>query len=128
MSMDIVKNVLEKLRQDDTNADIIYYLYVIDNDGILVGVVSLRDLIIASPSEVIENIMSTRIVSVPEDMDQEDVGRLIKKYDFLAAPVVSNQNRLLGIVTVDDVMDILEDETTEDFRSEEHTSELQSRG
>jgi len=114
-SMDIVKNVLEKLRQDAPNAEIIYYLYVIDNDGILVGVVSLRDLIIASPSEVIENIMSTRIVSVPEDMDQEDVGRLIKKYDFLAAPVVSNQNRLLGIVTVDDVMDILEDETTEDF-------------
>src|SRR5690625_4307457 len=59
--------------------------------------------------------MSTRPVSVLEDMDQEDVGNLIKKYDFLAAPVVSKENRLLGIVTVDDVMDILEEETTEDF-------------
>lgn len=114
-SADIVANVLEQLREDAPNAEIIYYLYVVDNDGILVGVVSLRDLIVASPNETIEDIMSTRIVSVPENMDQEDVGNLIKKYDFLAAPVVSKQNRLLGIVTVDDVMDILEEEATEDF-------------
>jgi magnesium transporter len=114
-STDIVESVLEKLRKEAPNAEIIYYLYVVDNEGILVGVVSLRDLIIASPSETIQNIMSTRIVSIAEDMDQEDVGRLIKKYDFLAAPVVSKQNQLLGIVTVDDVMDILEEEVTEDF-------------
>src|SRR5690625_7744036 len=97
-SMDNVKNVLEKLRQDAPNAEIIYYLYVIDNDGILVGVVSLRDLIIASPGEVIENIMSTRIVSVPEDMDQEDVGRLIKKYDFLRSEErrVGKKSRVRG--------------------------------
>lgn len=112
---DIIADVLEKLRKDAPNAEIIYYLYVVDNDGILVGVVSLRDLIIASPNRIIKDIMSTRIVSVPEDMDQEDVGKLIKKYDFLAAPVVTKQNRLLGIVTFDDVMDILEEEATEDF-------------
>src|SRR5699024_5226492 len=81
-STDIVANVLEQLRKDAPNAEIIYYLYVIDNDGILVGVVSLRDLIIASPNKTIEDIMSTRIISVPEDMDQEDVGNLIQKYDF----------------------------------------------
>src|SRR5690625_4839565 len=114
-SNDNVGNVLETLRQDAPGAEIIYYLYVIDADEKLAGVVSLRDLIIASPDEKIENIMSTRAVSVPEDMDQEEVGQLIKKYDFLAVPVVSKQNRLLGIVTVDDIMDILEDETTEDF-------------
>lgn len=114
-STDIVADVLETLRKDAPDAEIIYYLYVIDQEHSLVGVVSLRDLIIASPNETIENIMSTRVVSVPEDMDQEEVGHLIKKYDFLAAPVVSRTNRLLGIVTVDDVMDILEDEATEDF-------------
>ena len=114
-STDIVSDVLEKLRKDAPNAEIIYYLYVVDNDGILVGVVSLRDLIIVSPNRIIKDIMSTRTISVIEDMDQEDVGKLIKKYDFLAAPVVSKQNRLLGIVTFDDVMDILEEEATEDF-------------
>src|SRR5699024_5652976 len=91
------------------------YLYVIDPDGILVGVVSLSDLIIASPQSIIAYIMSARPVLVLEDMEQEEVGNLIKKYDFLAAPVVSKDNHLLGIVTVDDVMDILEEETTEDF-------------
>lgn len=114
-STDVVTDVLDRLRKDAPDAEIIYYLYVIDQEHTLAGVVSLRDLIIASPNEIIENIMSTRVVSVPEDMDQEEVGHLIKKYDFLAAPVVSKKNRLLGIVTVDDVMDILEDETTEDF-------------
>ncbi|MEK4424924.1 magnesium transporter [Solibacillus sp. FSL K6-1523] len=111
----LVSDVLEQLRNEAPNAKIIYYLYVIDAVGTLIGVVSLRDLIIAQPDEVIENIMTTRIVSVPDDMDQEDVGKLIKKYDFLAAPVVSRQNRLLGIVTFDDVMDILEAEATKDF-------------
>ncbi len=114
-STDIVADVLEKLRTEAPNAEIIYYLYVVDPAGTLVGVVSLRDLIIASPSEVIENIMSTRVISIAENMDQEDVGKLIKKYDFLAAPVVSKQNHLLGIVTFDDIMDILEAEVTEDF-------------
>lgn len=112
---DIAENVLKRLRKDAPDAEIIYYLYVIDQDEKLVGVVSLRDLIIASPDDTVEQIMSTRAVSVPEDMDQEEVGHLIKKYDFLAVPVVSKQNRLLGIVTVDDVMDILEEEATEDF-------------
>lgn len=114
-STDIVEDVLARLRQDAPTAEIIYYLYVTDHDHSLVGVVSLRDLIIASPDETIESIMSARVVSVPDDMDQEEVGNLIQKYDFLAAPVVSSQNRLLGIITVDDVMDILEDEATEDF-------------
>lgn len=107
--------VIEQLRKKAPDAEIIYYNYVIDKSGKLVGVVSLRDLITAQPEEIIENIMSTRVVSVDEDMDQEDVASVIQKYDLLAVPVVSKQNRLLGIVTVDDVIDILEDETTEDF-------------
>src|SRR5690625_2694571 len=114
-SSSTAEDVLEKLRDDAPDAEMIYYLYVVDDEKKLVGVVSLRDLIIASPATLIEDIMSRGVVSVPEHMDQEDVGKLIKKYDFLAAPVVSKQNRLLGIVTVDDIMDILEDEATEDF-------------
>ena len=114
-SLSTVEEILSKLRDEAPNAEIIYYLYVVDEENKLVGVVSLRDLIIATPTILVKDIMSTRVVSVPEDMDQEEVGHLIKKYDFLAAPVVSKQNRLLGIVTVDDIMDILEDETTEDF-------------
>ncbi|WP_440896499.1 magnesium transporter [Amphibacillus sp. Q70] len=110
-----VANILERLRKEAPKAEIIYYLYVVNLERKLVGVVSLRDLIVAPPEETIGNVMSTKVISVTEDMDQEDVGRTIKKYDFLAVPVVSKQNRLLGIVTVDDIMDILEEETTEDF-------------
>ena len=114
-SSSTVEEILNKLRDEAPDAEIIYYLYVVDEENKLVGVVSLRDLIIATPTVLVKDIMSTRVVSVPEDMDQEEVGHLIKKYDFLAAPVVSKQNKLLGIVTFDDVMDILEEEVTEDF-------------
>lgn len=114
-SSDNASTVIKQLREKAPDAEIIYYNYVIDDLGKLVGVVSLRDLIIAPPNEIIKNIMSTRVVSVPDHMDQEEVAMLIKKYDFLAAPVVSKTNQLLGIVTVDDMMDVLEDETTEDF-------------
>src|SRR5699024_4731485 len=110
-----VADVVEKLRHDAPDAEIIYYLYVVDSEKRLVGVVSLRDLIVAPPNAVIKDVMSTRVISVTEDVDQEDVGKMIKKYDLLALPVVSSENHLLGIVTVDDVMDILEEETTEDF-------------
>ncbi|HLR53166.1 MAG TPA: magnesium transporter [Pseudogracilibacillus sp.] len=110
-----VESVLERLRGEAPDAEIIYYLYVVDEQQELVGVVSLRDLIIADPKVIIEDIMGTRVVSVHDDLDQEEVGLIIQKYDLLAVPVISKHNRLLGIVTVDDVMDILEEETTEDF-------------
>src|SRR5699024_4207015 len=110
-----VGEVLERLRGEAPDAEIIYYLYVVDEQQELVGVVSLRDLIIADPKTYISEIMGTRVVSVHDDLDQEEVGLTIQKYDLLAVPVISKHNRLLGIVTVDDVMDILEEETTEDF-------------
>src|SRR5699024_6494682 len=77
-------DVLEKLRHDAPDAEIIYYLYVVDSEKRLVGVVSLRDLIVAPPNAVIKDVMSTRVISVTEDVDQEDVGKMIKKYDLLA--------------------------------------------
>lgn len=110
-----VADVLETLRESAPDAEIIYYLYVTSEEGELVGVVSLRELIIATPEMIVEDIMSANTVTVFDDMDQEEVGMIIQKYDLLAVPVVSKQNKLLGIVTVDDVMDILEAETTEDF-------------
>ncbi|MDQ0159710.1 magnesium transporter [Alkalibacillus salilacus] len=112
---DTVQQVMLNLRNDAPEAETIYYLYVVDTDGRLVGVVSLRDLITSDPSEVIENVMSQRVVSVKSYQDQEEVARLMQKYDFLATPVVSEENRLVGIITVDDIIDVIEDETTEDF-------------
>ncbi|WP_096198909.1 magnesium transporter [Bacillus sp. FJAT-45350] len=108
-------DVITMLRQEGPEAETIYYLYVVDTKDKLVGVVSLRDLIIAQSTELVENIMSSRVVSIEANMDQEDVAKLIKKYDFLAAPVVTSTNELIGIVTVDDVMDVLEEEATEDL-------------
>lgn len=114
-SSSIASDVIEQLRKDGPEAETIYYLYVVDQTERLVGVVSLRDLIIAPTNERIENIMSTRVVSVWATDDQEDVAKLIKKYDFLAVPVIAENGRLVGIITVDDVMDVIEEEAEEDF-------------
>ncbi|MDG5785912.1 magnesium transporter [Evansella sp. AB-P1] len=107
--------VMDILRNEGPEAETIYYLYVVDEKDKLVGVVSLRDLIITPLTEKVENIMSTQVVSVEAHTDQEEVAQLIKDYDLLAAPVVTTTNELIGIVTVDDVMDVLEEEATEDF-------------
>src|SRR5699024_9698498 len=82
----------------------------------LKGVLSLRDLILSEADEKIDNLMSTHVVSVPITEDQEDVARVIQEYDLLAVPVVQMDGEVVGIVTVDDVMDVLEAEVTEDFQ------------
>ncbi len=92
----------------------INYLYVIDHDKSLVGVVSYRDLIIANEHEKIHDIMYSRVISVSADTDQEEVARLIERYDFVSIPVVDN-NVLVGIVTVDDIIDVVIKEATEDI-------------
>ncbi|WP_240374773.1 magnesium transporter [Bacillus piscicola] len=112
---DSVGEVIERLRREGPTAETIYYLYVINQKGGLVGVTSIRDLITSSSQETIQNIMSTRVVSVYVATDQEEVALLIQKYDFLAAPVVTEHNVLVGIVTVDDVIDVLEEEAMEDL-------------
>ncbi|MFC0562158.1 magnesium transporter [Halalkalibacter alkalisediminis] len=114
-STQTAQEVIEQLREEAPNAETIYYLYVVDYQQQLVGVVSLRDLITAQSHELVKDLMSPRVVSVASTTDQEEVAQLIKKYDFLAAPVVSPAGILLGIVTVDDVMDVLEDAATEDL-------------
>ncbi|MCL5038766.1 MAG: magnesium transporter [Firmicutes bacterium] len=106
---------ISTLRQLAPDAETIYYVYVIDANGILVGVLSLRDLIVAPPSTFLRNIMHRQVISVAADMDQEEVARIVSKYDFLALPVVSKEGHLLGIITVDDVIDVIEEEASEDI-------------
>lgn len=110
-----VQQALGELREKAPGAETIYYLYVTDAEDRLVGVVSIRQLIVASPETRVEDIMGENVISVAAEADQEEVARLIEKYDFLALPVVGQERRLLGIVTVDDVIDVLEDEATEDI-------------
>lgn len=109
------EEAIAKLRDMAPEAETVYYLYVIDKDERLIGVLSLRDLIIAKPETKVSDIMYERIVSVPIDMDQEEVAKTMEKYSFLAIPVVDKDNKLVGIVTVDDAMDVLKEEASEDM-------------
>ncbi|MBF2051709.1 MAG: magnesium transporter [Elainella sp. C42_A2020_010] len=110
-----VSQALERIRQLANNSETIYYLYVTDAARRLTGILSLRGLVVAQPEQTIGEIMVREVVHVQTDTPQEEVARLIQRYDFLALPVVDTEQRLVGIVTVDDVLDILEQETTKDI-------------
>lgn len=110
-----VEQALQRIRSQANASEIIYYLYVTDASRHLTGIVSLRDLVLSSPDVLLADIVTREVVSVYTDTDQEEVARLIQRYDLLAIPVVDREQRLVGVVTVDDVMDILEQETTEDI-------------
>ncbi len=110
-----VAETIERIRQQANKSEIIYYLYVTNASRQLVGIVSLRDLVIADLDLPLSAIMTRDVVSVHTDTDQEEVARTIQRYDLLALPVVDRENRLVGVVTVDDVIDIIEQETTEDI-------------
>lgn len=110
-----VQEAISRLRQQASQKETIYYVYVVDEERHLIGFVSLRDLILARPSATVRDILkSDDLVSVRVDQDREDVARKMAKYDFLAIPVVDEQNRIVGIVTYDDVLDVMEQEATED--------------
>jgi magnesium transporter len=118
VSVDInmrVKEAMVHLRKVAPDAETIYYVYVLDEDKKLVGVISLRDIIIAHDDTFIKDIMSDRIVYVEAAEDQENVARTMRDYDLLALPVVDFQNHLLGIITVDDIMDVMIEEASEDY-------------
>lgn len=110
-----VAQTLERIRKFALMTEIVYYLYVTDHARRLTGIVSLRDLVISDPEKYISDIMARDMVFVHTDTDQEEVARMIQRYDFLAVPVVDSEQRLVGVITVDDVIDILEQETTEDI-------------
>jgi len=106
---------LERIRNLANASEMIYYLYITDGERRLSGILSLRELVTAQPEQTIGEIMTRDAVFIHTDTDQEEVARLIQRYDFLAVPVVDREHRLVGIVTVDDVIDILQQETTEDI-------------
>lgn len=108
------KEAVEQLHQAK-DIEMVFYLYVIDDAGHLVGVLSLRQLILAKPDTKLRDIMTRDVVSVRTDRDQEEVAHLVAKYDLLAIPVVDDENHLTGIITVDDVVDVMAEEATEDF-------------
>ena len=100
--------------QGSRDVEVVFYLYVIDSRRHLVGVVSLRRLLLVSPDTPLKRIMTTDLISVRADTDQEEVARLVASYNLLAIPVVDEENKLAGVVTVDDVIDVIKDEATED--------------
>ncbi|MFM9110074.1 MAG: magnesium transporter [Prochlorococcaceae cyanobacterium] len=106
---------LEIVRRRARDTETIYSLYVTDASRHLTGMLSLRDLVTADPEDRLGDVMTREVVSVATDADQEDVARVIQRYDFLAAPVVDREQRLVGIVTVDDVIDVIQQEATRDL-------------
>lgn len=110
-----VKDAIDKLREFASMTRNVYYLYALDENKRLVGVVSYRNLLLAEQDERIEDLMFTRVISVPFDMDQEEVARTIERYDFIAVPVVDEEQHMIGIVTVDDVIDVMIEEADEDI-------------
>ncbi|MBI4887957.1 MAG: magnesium transporter [Acidobacteria bacterium] len=107
----------EAITELQTNRDVemVFYLYVVDGRRHLVGVTSLRRLLLVSPETPLKRIMAADIISARVDMDQEEVARQVASYNLLAIPVVDEENKLVGVITVDDVIDVIKDEATEDI-------------
>ena len=106
---------IEALRMQAIEAETIYSAYIIDEDRKLIGVIELRDLLTARPRQRVSEVMDTEPVWVRADEEQEEAARLVARYDLLALPVLDNNDRLVGIVTADDAMDVTAEEVTEDF-------------
>ena len=101
--------------QSNRDVEMVFYLYVVDERRHLVGVVSLRRLLLVSPETPLKRIMTADLMSARVDMDQEEVARQVASYNLLAIPVVDEENKLVGVITVDDVIDVIKDEATEDI-------------
>ena len=114
LSEDITAGEAITAVQTARDVEVVFYLYIIDSRRHLVGVASLRRLLLVPPTTPLKRIMTTDIISVRSDMDQEEVARLVASYNLLAIPVVDEENKLVGIITVDDVIDVIKDEATED--------------
>lgn len=110
-----VEHAFEKIRKNAINKETIYTCYVVDRTNKLIGLVSAKDLMLASPDTLIGDIMEENVIYAHTTDDQEDVSRKLAEYGFLAIPVVDDENRLVGIVTVDDAIDVLQEENTEDI-------------
>ena len=110
-----VEEAIKRIRRVGVDKETIYTCYVTETNRKLIGMISMRTLILADDDDVIEDIMESNVISANTLEDQESVAQMFTKYDFSALPVVDQENRLVGIVTVDDAIDVLQEETTEDF-------------
>lgn len=110
-----VKKALKDIKRTGVNKETIYTCYIIDNSRHLEGTISLKDIIMADENKKIEELMDHRVITVQTTDDQEEVAALFKKYDLLSVPVIDTENRLVGIITIDDIVDVIEEEDTEDF-------------
>lgn len=111
-----IENAIQLLRRLNEELEQMFYVYVINRRGQLVGVLSMRDLILAKPDSQLRNIMIKNVRCVPATMSQHDVAKLMRNYGYLAVPVVDADNGLLGLITLDDVVDVIQEEATEDFQ------------
>jgi len=111
-----VEQAIIELRDLSQRLEQMFYVYVVDRRGHLVGVLSMRDLILAKPDKLLSEVMRPRVSSMPASMHKEEVARLFRKHNYLAMPVVDDEHRLLGIITIDDVMSVMQDEATEDVQ------------
>ena len=109
------EEAIEHIREMSPEAEMIYYVYVLDSRTRLIGVLSLRDLIVADPHKRVSEIMEEDVISVLDTEDREVAARVISDYDFLAIPVINEKGKMVGIITVDDIIDVLEEEVTEDI-------------
>ncbi|AFY55054.1 Mg2+ transporter MgtE [Rivularia sp. PCC 7116] len=111
-----VKEVLNKIRRQDKDKETIYYAYVTDSNRKLVSVVSLRQLLFSFPDAFLRDIAAAKVIRTTTDTPQREVAKIMKRYDLIALPVVDKEDRLVGIVTIDDIVDIIDEEATEDIQ------------
>lgn len=110
-----VIEAIQEIRKEKDNVEDIYVIYVVDEFDKLVGFVTLKSLVLANPDDILKDIMEEEIIAVNTDQDQEEVAALAKKYDLVSIPVVDKNYRLVGRITIDDIIDVMEDEASEDF-------------
>ncbi len=110
-----VKECFDRIRRIGLNKETVYTLYVVDADRRLIGVTTVKELLMRDYDTCINDFMEDNVITVTTNEDKEEVAKMFDKYDFLALPVVDNENRLVGIVTVDDAMDVMSEENEEDF-------------
>jgi magnesium transporter len=111
-----IPTCIREMRKQAAHVDEVYYVYVVDNDDILQGILSLKKLLLASPKARIKNICTADIISVRTDTHREEVANIMDKYDLVALPVVDSINRLMGRITIDDVVDVIREEAEKDYQ------------
>ena len=110
-----IKEALDRIRRICKDKETSYTCYVLDKNRILEGMITVKTILMAKDEEMIDDLMDTQVIYTTTNEDKENVAKLLSKYDLFALPVVDNENRMVGIVTIDDAVDVIEDEATEDF-------------